>query len=652
MDAVQQANSGHPGMPLGMADIAEALWREFLSHNPEDPSFPNRDRFVLSNGHGSMLLYSLLHLTGYALSLDDIKAFRQLHSKTPGHPELTDTPGVETTTGPLGQGLANACGMAIAEKHLSAEFNEEGHTLIDHYTYVFAGDGCLMEGVSHEACSLAGTLGLGKLIAFYDDNGISIDGKIDTWFSDDTQGRFKAYGWQVIGPIDGHDRNAIIEATHKARENKTQPSLIICKTHIGYGSPALQDSAKSHGAPMGHDEIKATKKALGWEGGTFEIPNDIYHAWDAKDKGNETQIKWDKQFADYKAAFPEKALELTRRLKGDLPADFKENATYLINAFNEEAKDEATRKSSEKVLDHITSTLPELLGGSADLSGSNNTKCSHSTPITKDNFKGNYLHYGVREFGMSAIMNGLALHGGIIPYAGTFLVFSDYAKNALRLSAMMKQRVIYVYSHDSIGLGEDGPTHQPIEHITALRTIPDTHVWRPADCVETAVAWQESLGYQGASCLLLSRQTLAFQKRNQTQIEAIAKGAYILCESDETPELILIATGSELDLAVQAYHILRESNRAVRVVSMPCMDVFLNQSTAYQEHVLPRHITRRIAIEAGSPDSWYRFTGLEGRVIGINQFGYSAPANQVFEMLNITTDQILAAAENLLLENA
>lgn len=651
MDAVEKAQSGHPGMPMGMADIAEVLWRGFLSHNPSNPDFPNRDRFVLSNGHGSMLLYALLHLTGYDVSLDDLKQFRQLHSKTPGHPEYSDTPGVETTTGPLGQGLANAVGMAIAEKRLAAEFNEKDHTLIDHHTYVFAGDGCLMEGISHEACSLAGTLGLGKLILFYDDNGISIDGKIDTWFTDNTAQRFEAYNWQVIGPIDGHDNKAIHQAIVEAKANLNQPSIIICQTHIGYGSPQYQDTAKSHGAPLGGAEIEATKKAIDWPHAPFHIPAPVYEAWDAKAAGAKTETEWQSRLNTYEAAFPHKAAELNRRLAGNLPETFQEIVQTALDDMIQNKRDEATRKSSERVLNIIHNSFPEFIGGSADLSGSNNTKSSHAHPITKDHFLGDYLHYGVREFGMSAIMNGLALHGGLIPFGGTFLVFSDYAKNAVRLSAMMKQRVIYVYSHDSIGLGEDGPTHQPIEHITALRTIPDLHVWRPCDSVETTIAWAQSLSYQGPSALLLSRQSLPFQKRHPSQLDGVSKGGYILCDSGKQPELILMATGSEVQFAVEAYHQLTEQGRRIRVVSMPCMDVFLQQPESYQEQVLPRAVTQRIAIEAGSPDTWYRLTGLQGRVMGISRFGYSAPQQQVYEALQITTESVIDIARDLLLEN-
>ena len=644
MDAVQQANSGHPGMPLGMADIATVLWRDFLSHNPTNPSWANRDRFVLSNGHGSMLLYSILHLSGYDLSIDDLKNFRQLNSKTPGHPEFAHTPGVETTTGPLGQGIANAVGMALAEKLLASSFNTDDFNIIDHQTYAFLGDGCLMEGISHEVCSLAGTLGLGKLIAFYDDNGISIDGKVTGWFTDDTAQRFKAYDWQVIDNIDGHDPLALANAIKQAKANTSQPSLIICKTHIGYGSPKFQGSEKSHGSPFGEAEITATKAALNWSNAAFEIPYDIYQAWDHKAQGIESEKQWQAQFEIYQAAHPGKAQELLRRLDGQISSDVEQVMQQMIDSIDNNAKSDASRKTSQHCLDILGPTMPELLGGSADLAGSNNTKWSGADTITKENMQGNYLCYGVREFGMSAIMNGLALHGGFIPYGGTFLVFSDYARNAVRLSAMMKQKVIYIYSHDSIGLGEDGPTHQPIEHITMLRATPELDVWRPCDSVETAVAWQQSILHQGASCLLLSRQGLAFQARNEMQKNEISKGGYILKECKDKPDVILIATGSEISLAVEAEQQLSKQGLQVRIVSMPCVEVFLRQSKQYQQQILPGEIENRVAIEAGSPDCWYRLAGLKGSVIGISTFGRSAPADQIYQELGITSKAIVQAA--------
>lgn len=646
LDAVQQAKSGHPGMPLGMADIAQVLWQEFLSHNPANPNWLNRDRFVLSNGHGSMLLYSLLHLSGYDLTIDDIKDFRQMNSKTPGHPEYGHTAGVETTTGPLGQGLANAVGMALAEKLLATSFNTADFNLIDHYTYAFAGDGCLMEGISHEVCSLAGTLGLDKLIVFYDDNGISIDGKVEGWFTDNTAQRFAAYGWHVIENVDGHNSKDISNAIKQARANQDKPSIIICKTHIGYGSPSLQDSEKSHGAPFGEAEIKATKNKLGWAYDAFEIPADIYQAWNAKEQGQALEQKWQALFKEYQTAYPEKAKELLRRINGELPENFNQLSNKLISKLNDAANNDATRKSSEHCLNDLGQCMPELLGGSADLSGSNNTKWSGAKLISKENMQGNYICYGVREFGMSAIMNGLALHGGFIPYGGTFLVFSDYARNAVRLSAMMKQKVIYVYSHDSIGLGEDGPTHQPIEQINMLRGTPDLDVWRPADSVETAVAWQQSILRQGTSCLLLSRQNLSFNKRNAKQQENIARGGYILDDCSESPEVILMATGSEVELAIEAKKQLSNSGLMVRVVSMPCVEVFLRQDINYQQEILPEHVSNRIAIEAGSPDGWYRFTGLKGQVIGLTQFGLSAPYKEIYQQLGLNVENIVKAVLN------
>ncbi len=646
MDAVQQANSGHPGMPLGMADIATVLWQTFLRHNPNNPQWMNRDRFVLSNGHGSMLLYSLLHLSGYDLSLEDLKQFRQHHSKTPGHPECAHTPGVETTTGPLGQGLANAVGMALAEKLLAAEFNLDDFNVIDHHTFTFVGDGCLMEGISHEVCSLAGTLGLGKLIVLYDDNGISIDGDVRGWFSDNTAKRFDAYDWHVIDNIDGHCPTAITTALSQAKAETDKPSIIICKTHIGYGSPRFQDSEKSHGSPFGDAEITATKKALNWPHAAFEIPQDIYQAWDACEQGDVVEKEWQAKFEHYQAAYPQKASDLTRRISGELPEDFHELSQQMIAGIHHEAKDEATRKVSQQCLDSLGQWLPELLGGSADLSGSNNTKWAKAEIISKDKMQGNYLCYGVREFGMSAMMNGLALHGGFIPYGGTFLVFSDYARNAIRLSAMMKQKVVYIFSHDSIGLGEDGPTHQPIEHITMLRATPALDVWRPADSVEMAVSWQQALLRQGASCLLLSRQGLAFQNRSGKQISDIAKGGYVLSDCEGLPEVLLMATGSEVELVMGAKTILTEQGKRVRVISMPCVDAFLRQDAAYQERVLPDAVNNRIAVEAGSPDAWYRFTGRKGKVMGISEFGLSAPFKEIYQAFDLTIDAIVANALN------
>lgn len=647
MDAVEQARSGHPGMPLGMADIAECLWREVLNHDPLNPDFINRDRFVLSNGHGSMLLYSLLHLSGYDLSIEDIKQFRQLHAKTAGHPEYDMCPGVETTTGPLGQGIANAVGMAIAERALSAEFNTADIELIDHHTYTFLGDGCLMEGISHESASFAGTLKLGKLIAFYDDNGISIDGDVSGWFSDDTNKRFESYDWQVIGPVDGHDREQILQAITTAKAETNKPSLIICKTHIGFGSPNLQDSAKSHGAPFGAEEIRQTRETLGWTEAAFDIPSDIKAAWDQTEKGQRLSLEWQATFRQYQEKFPEKARELIRRLKGELPENFIQECNTLLTKLLSDKPTAATRKSSELVLNTLSPIMPELLGGSADLSGSNNTKVKDAVPLSHNNLNGRYLHYGVREFGMAAIMNGIRLHGGFIPFAGTFLVFSDYAKNAIRLSAMMQQKVIYVLSHDSIGLGEDGPTHQPIEHITSLRTIPGLAVHRPADAYETAISWQQALETEGPSALLLSRQNLPFVTNDDVDAENVKKGGYILRDNGDSPELILLATGSEVELAVEAYDALKDAH-AVRVVSMPCMDTFLTQSAEYQAEVLPPEVRKRIAIEAGSPDTWYRFTGLDGIVMGINEFGHSAPYKAVFKALNITTDTLIEKAKQLL----
>jgi transketolase len=643
MDAVQQANSGHPGAPMGMADIADVVWREFLNHNPSNPQWLNRDRFVLSNGHGSMLHYALLHLTGYALSIEDLKQFRQLHSKTPGHPELGYAPGIETTTGPLGQGIANAVGFALAEKTLAAQFNKDDLALIDHYTYCFLGDGCLMEGVSHEACSLAGTLQLGKLIAYYDDNGISIDGEVEGWFSDDTEQRFKAYGWQVLH-ADGHDTAAIRAATLAAKANHNQPSLIICKTIIGLGSPNKQGKEDCHGAPLGAAEIALTREALGWDAAAFEIPADIYAAWDAKSKGQQLEAQWDALFASYQVQYPVEAAELLRRTAGSLPSDFAEKAAQFIAQTNDKAESIASRKASQNTLQAFGPLLAEFLGGSADLAGSNLTLWKGCQGV-QDHAAGNYVHYGVREFGMTAIANGVALHGGFIPYVATFLMFMEYARNAVRMSALMKQRVIHVYTHDSIGLGEDGPTHQPIEQIASLRQTPNLHTWRPADSVETAVAWKAALEYQmGPSALILSRQNLAFQSRDAAQIAAIEKGGYVLAAEKGSLKAIIIATGSEVELAMQAHAELD----GVRVVSMPCAEVFVQQDAHYRESVLPAAIRARVAVEAAHADYWWKFVGLDGQVIGMHSYGESAPAKDLFAHFGITKAAVLRAVQSYL----
>jgi transketolase len=647
IDAVERAQSGHPGMPLGMADIATVLWQKFMKHNPTNPHWFNRDRFVLSNGHGSMLLYSLLHLTGYALSIDELKHFRQLHSKTPGHPESTETPGVETTTGPLGQGLANAVGMAIGEKLLAATFNDETSTLIDHYTYAFIGDGCLMEGISHEACSLAGTLGLGKLIVFYDNNGISIDGHVEAWFSDDTAMRFKAYHWQVLNDINGHDVHQIEQAIINAREEKSKPTLIICKTVIGYGSNNA-GSEQTHGSPLGDADVDSIRKHFNWPYPPFEIPDTIYAEWNHQEKGQQDETIWLRECDTYKNRRPNDYAEFLRRINGDLPDDLSSMTNAFFTECLKQKKPVATRKASQQCIEYFAAKLPELLGGSADLTSSNNTDWSGTVPITRESFQGNYIHYGVREFAMSAIMNGLALHGGFIPYGGTFLVFSDYARNAVRLSALMKQRVIYIYTHDSIGLGEDGPTHQPIEHAAMLRLTPDLDVWRPADLIETAVAWREAIvRHTGPSCLLLSRQNLPALAHHISQEEHIKRGGYILEEADSTPDAILIATGSEVQIALAAAQEARTQGLSIRVVSMPCPERFLGQDQAYQEHVLPSLIRKRVAIEASSTGYWYRFVGLDGAVVGIDRFGASGPIKAVYEELGITVKKILEALKAL-----
>ncbi|CAN7715366.1 transketolase [Pseudomonas sp. LjRoot263] len=648
MDAVQKANSGHPGAPMGMADIAEVLWRDYLKHNPSNPSFADRDRFVLSNGHGSMLIYSLLHLTDYDLSIDDLKNFRQLHSRTPGHPEYGYTPGVETTTGPLGQGLANAVGFALAEKVLAAQFNRPGHNVVDHHTYVFLGDGCMMEGISHEVSSLAGTLGLGKLIAFYDDNGISIDGEVEGWFTDDTPKRFESYNWQVIRNVDGHDPEEIKIAIETARKS-AQPTLICCKTTIGFGSPNKQGKEDCHGAPLGDAEIALTREALKWNYGPFEIPADIYAEWNAKEAGRAAEAEWDQRFAAYSAAFPELANELVRRLSGDLPTDFAEKAQAYIAEVAAKGESIASRKASQNALNAFGPLLPELLGGSADLAGSNLTLWKGCKGVTAEDASGNYMYYGVREFGMSAIMNGVALHGGLVPYGATFLMFMEYARNAVRMSALMKKRIVYVFTHDSIGLGEDGPTHQPIEQLASLRCTPNLDTWRPADAVESAVAWKFALERDdGPSALIFSRQNLQHQTRNAIQIEEIARGGYVLKDCAGEPELILIATGSEVGLAVQAFDKLTEQGRKVRVVSMPCTSVFEAQDAGYKQSVLPLQVSARIAIEAAHADYWYKYVGLEGRVIGMTTYGESAPAPALFEEFGFTLENILGQAEELL----
>ena len=648
MDAVQKANSGHPGAPMGMADIAEVLWRDYLKHNPSNPSFADRDRFVLSNGHGSMLIYSLLHLTGYDLSIDDLKQFRQLHSRTPGHPEFGYTPGVETTTGPLGQGLANAVGFALAEKVLGAQFNRPGHNIVDHHTYVFLGDGCMMEGISHEVASLAGTLGLGKLIAFYDDNGISIDGEVEGWFTDDTPKRFESYNWQVIRNVDGHDPEEIKTAIETARKSPL-PTLICCKTTIGFGSPNKQGKEDCHGAPLGDAEIALTRQALNWNHGPFEIPADIYAEWDAKEKGRAAEAEWDQRFAAYSAAFPTEANELIRRLSGELPADFAEKASAYIAEVAAKGETIASRKASQNTLNAFGPLLPELLGGSADLAGSNLTLWKGCKGVSAEDASGNYMYYGVREFGMTAIMNGVSLHGGLVPYGATFLMFMEYARNAVRMSALMKKRVIHVYTHDSIGLGEDGPTHQPIEQLTSLRSTPNLDTWRPADAVESAVAWKNALERKdGPSALIFSRQNLQHQERDAGQIADISRGGYVLKDCAGEPELILISTGSEVGLAVQAYDKLTEQGRKVRVVSMPCTSVFDAQDAGYKQSVLPLQVSARIAIEAAHADFWFKYVGLEGRVIGMTTYGESAPASALFEEFGFTLDNILGQAEELL----
>ncbi|EOX1814238.1 transketolase [Vibrio cholerae] len=649
MDGVQKANSGHPGAPMGMADIAEVLWRSHLNHNPQNPNWVDRDRFVLSNGHGSMLIYSLLHLSGYELSIDDLKNFRQLHSKTPGHPEYGYAPGIETTTGPLGQGITNAVGMAIAEKALAAQFNKPGHDIVDHFTYVFMGDGCLMEGISHEACSLAGTLGLGKLIAFWDDNGISIDGHVEGWFSDDTPKRFEAYGWHVIPAVDGHDADAINAAIEAAKAETSRPTLICTKTIIGFGSPNKAGSHDCHGAPLGNDEIKAAREFLGWEYAPFEIPADIYAAWDAKQAGASKEAAWDEKFAAYAKAYPAEAAEYKRRVAGELPANWEAATSEIIANLQANPANIASRKASQNALEAFGKLLPEFMGGSADLAPSNLTMWSGSKSLTAEDFSGNYIHYGVREFGMTAIINGIALHGGFVPYGATFLMFMEYARNAMRMAALMKVQNIQVYTHDSIGLGEDGPTHQPVEQIASLRMTPNMSTWRPCDQVESAVAWKLAIERKDApSALIFSRQNLAQQPRSAEQVANIAKGGYILKDCAGQPELILIATGSEVELAVAAYEQLSAEGKAVRVVSMPSTDAFDKQDAAYREAVLPAAVTKRIAIEAGIADFWYKYVGFGGRIIGMTSFGESAPAGELFKLFGFTTENVVKQAKELL----
>lgn len=648
MDGVQKAKSGHPGAPMGMADIAEVLWRGFLKHNPSNPQWVDRDRFILSNGHGSMLIYSLLHLSGYDVSIDDIKNFRQLHSKTPGHPEYGYTPGVETTTGPLGQGITNAVGMAIAERTLAAQFNRPGHEIVDHYTYTFVGDGCLMEGVSHEACSLAGTLKLGKLIALYDENGISIDGHIEGWFTDDTAKRFEAYGWHVIRGIDGHDAQAIKLAIEQAQAVTDKPSLLMCKTVIGFGSPNKAGSHDCHGSPLGDAEIEATRKNIGWQYAPFEIPEQYYTAWDAKPKGQKLEEQWNQRFAAYEKAHPELAKEFKRRTTNQLPQNWQQDAKAFVEHLQANPATIATRKASQNAIEAFGKILPDFLGGSADLAPSNLTMWSGSKEILA-NPDGNYIHYGVREFGMSAIMNGIALHGGFVPYGATFLMFMEYARNALRMAALMKIRSIFVYTHDSIGLGEDGPTHQPVEQMASLRLTPNMSTWRPCDQVESAVAWQYAIEREdGPTALIFSRQNLKQQDRTPEQLANVYRGGYILKDCDGTPELILIATGSEVELAVEAYETLTREGKLVRVVSMPATDAFDQQDSSYKETVLPSSVTKRIAIEAGIADYWYKYVGLTGKVIGMTSFGESAPAELLFKEFGFTVENVLAQAKSLL----
>ncbi len=654
MDAVQKANSGHPGAPMGMADIAEVLWNDYLRHNPVNPKWPDRDRFVLSNGHGSMLIYSLLHLTGYELPIEELKRFRQLHSKTPGHPEYGYAPGVETTTGPLGQGITNAVGMALAERTLAGQFNKPGHDIVDHYTYVFLGDGCLMEGISHEACSLAGSMKLGKLIAFYDDNNISIDGEVRGhgdvmgWFHDNTPKRFEAYGWHVIPKVDGHDPEAIKKAIEEARKVTDKPSIICCQTIIGFGSPNKQGKEECHGAALGNDEVALTRENLGWPHAPFEIPAEVYEGWDAKEIGAKVEGDWNDRFENYRSEFPELAAEFERRMSGELPRDWAEKSAAFVAKVNEKGETIASRKASQNTLNGYGPLLPELLGGSADLAGSNLTLWSGCRDVCAPGHNGNYVYYGVREFGMSAIMNGVAVHGGFIPYGATFLMFSEYARNALRMAALMKIPSIFVYTHDSIGLGEDGPTHQPVEQTATLRMIPNMQVWRPSDAVESAVAWKAAIERKdGPSTLIFSRQNLMHVSRTAEQIAAIEKGGYILRDCAGTPDAILIATGSEVELAVKAQEALAEKGKNVRVVSVPSTNVFEAQSQAYKDSVLPPSVTRRVAVEAGVTDGWYKYVGFGGKIVGLDRFGESAPAGELFKEFGFTVENVVKAVEGL-----
>ncbi len=649
MDAVQQARSGHPGMPMGMADIAEVLWSDYLRHNPTNPSWSDRDRFILSNGHGSMLHYALLHLSGYDLPIEELKNFRQLHSRTPGHPEYGYAPGIETTTGPLGQGIANGVGMALSEKVLAAQFNRPGYEVVNHFTYVFMGDGCLMEGISHEASSLAGTLGLGKLIAFWDDNGISIDGEVKGWFTDDTPARFKAYGWQVIEEVDGHDPLAVAKAIEAARAEPTRPSLICCRTVIGWGSPNKSGQASSHGAPLGEEEVSLVRENIDWPHAPFKIPEDIYAAWNAVESGRAVEAEWCSMFDSYSESHPDLARSFLRRMDGELPTDWAGKADQFVASVVAAGDSVATRKASQQVLEGLGPMLPELIGGSADLAGSNLTQWSGSVPVTAEDATGNYIYFGVREFGMSALCNGIALHGGLIPYSATFLVFSEYARNALRMAALMKIRSLFVYTHDSIGLGEDGPTHQAVEQTATLRLIPNMSLWRPCDTVETAVAWRLALERrEGPTCLLFSRQTLPFQTRSSDTVENISRGGYVLRDCEGTAEAIIIATGSEVSLAVDAAERLGAKGRQVRVVSMPSTDVFDAQDDAYRESVLPRAVMARVAVEAGVSATWLHYVGGRGRIVGIDSFGESAPAEVVFEHFGFTVDNVVANVEQVL----
>ncbi|MFW6415662.1 MAG: transketolase [Thermodesulfobacteriota bacterium] len=649
VDAIERAGSGHPGAPMGMADIAEVLWNDFLKHNPSDPGWPDRDRFVLSNGHASMLLYSLLHLSGYELTVQDLMNFRQLNSRTPGHPEVHVTPGVETTTGPLGQGFANAVGMAIAEKMLAEKFNQDKYNIVDHYTYAFVGDGCLMEGISHEAASLAGTLKLGKLIVLYDDNNISIDGCVQGWFTEDTPARFQSYDWHVIGDVDGHNAEEVRDAIRRAREVVDRPSLICCRTRIAYGSVKYEGSHKSHGAPLGEEEIDAVRKNLGWQHPPFEVPEEIYAAWDGREKGVRLQGQWEELFQEYESEYPELAAEFKRRISGELPQDICSISDAVIEQMDAEGSSSATRKISKMVLDRTGSELPELIGGSADLSGSNKTLWSDSLPLTPDSCEGNYIYYGVREFAMVAIMNGIALHKGFIPYGGTFLIFSDYARNALRMSALMELGCIYVFTHDSIGVGEDGPTHQPVEQLSSLRLVPNMEVWRPCDAVECAVAWKRAIQNRDhPTVLALSRQGVEFQARSREKIQDIEKGGYVLKDAKDSLDVIILATGAEVGLVVRAEKELRKRGYGVRIVSMPCTEVFDSQSPEYRCSVLPAEVEKRLVVEAGASSLWYKYVGEKGRVIGLDRFGLSAPKGDLFEYLGFTVDNVVRAAEELM----